>query len=111
MIFNTCCVHNSGPIAPPDPALRVYWQLPNARKLPDDYALQEYVFELESLEDAWLWIPYAFTYAPTGYVCEGWSDGVTTFAENEEFPITDFHVQYDFRGNAFLILTAQWKQR
>ena len=109
MIFNTCCVHHSGTAAPAEPALRIYWQLPNARQLPDDYELEDFTFTLDSLEDAWLWIPYAFTYAPLGHSCTGWSDGATLLTENSEYELADLNVQYDFRGKAFLVLTAQWE--
>ena len=101
MIFNTCCVHHTGLVAPPDPALRIYWVMPNAKRMPDDYELIDFVFELESLENAWL-------YLPDGHDCTGWFDGVTTFEQGVPLDITAFHVQQDFRGKSFLVLTAQW---
>ncbi len=108
MIFNTCCVHHSGPVAPPDPALRIYWILPDPKRLPDDYELIDFVFELESLEDAWLYLPNAESYAPFSHDCVGWFDGVNTFEQGSVLSIADFHIQEDFRGKSFLILTAQW---
>lgn len=109
MIFNTCCVHRTGLVAPPEPALRICWVLPNPSRLPDDYDLVDFAFEVESLEDAWIWVPYGFSFAPLGYDCEGWSDGVKVFKENDEYPVEDFNLTYDFRGKAVLIMTAQWK--
>lgn len=108
MIFNTCCVHRTGLDAPPDPALRVYWVMPDAKRLPDDYELIDFVFELETLEDAWLYLPDGQSYAPYGHDCTGWSDGVNTFEQGQPLYLTEFHVQQDFRGKSFLILTAQW---